>query len=129
MPVKSPVTASPFKNTRRHHRLLQLYYGLTDHRATLLSRIPAMLSLLYLLSPVDLIPDFIPLAGYVDDLVIVPLLLRWSFALLPKQVKEDALRRADRQSRKVKILTIVVVVLLLALLVLLVIWLKKRWTA
>jgi uncharacterized membrane protein YkvA (DUF1232 family) len=39
---------------------------------------------LYLLSPIDLIPDFIPLAGWLDDLVIVPMLVNWIFGLLSR---------------------------------------------
>ncbi len=39
---------------------------------------------LYLLSPIDLIPDFIPLAGWLDDIVIVPMLVTWIFGLLSR---------------------------------------------
>ena len=52
---------------------------------------------LYLISPVDLIPDFIPLAGWLDDVVIVPLLINWIFGLLQKSQRTaqppDAARR------------------------------------
>jgi uncharacterized membrane protein YkvA (DUF1232 family) len=37
---------------------------------------------LYLISPIDLIPDFIPFAGWLDDLVVIPLLVNWIFGLL-----------------------------------------------
>lgn len=40
----------------------------------------------YLLSPIDLIPDLIPLLGWVDDLVIVPLLVTWIVRMLPEKV-------------------------------------------
>jgi uncharacterized membrane protein YkvA (DUF1232 family) len=39
---------------------------------------------LYLLSPVDLISDFLPFIGWLDDLVIVPLLVSWIVAMLPR---------------------------------------------
>lgn len=44
---------------------------------------------LYLLSPVDLIPDIVPLLGVVDDLVLVPLVLGWMLRRLPAHVRRD----------------------------------------
>jgi len=49
----------------------------------------------YLLMPFDLIPDFIPVLGHVDDLVIVPALIALAFWLTPKDVV-DACRRQAR---------------------------------
>ncbi len=45
--------------------------------------------LLYLLSPVDLIPDIVPFFGIVDDLVIVPAAIRWMLNRLPAGVRAD----------------------------------------
>lgn len=39
---------------------------------------------LYLLSPLDFIPDTIPLLGWLDDLVVIPLLVSWIVSLLPQ---------------------------------------------
>lgn len=44
---------------------------------------------LYLLSPVDLLPDFIPVLGLVDDLVLIPLAIRALLNRLPARVKAD----------------------------------------
>jgi uncharacterized membrane protein YkvA (DUF1232 family) len=44
---------------------------------------------LYVLSPVDLIPDFIPILGWVDDIVIVPFAIRWLLQRLPPQLRAD----------------------------------------
>lgn len=41
---------------------------------------------LYLFSPVDLLPDWLPLLGVVDDLVLVPLAVRWLLQRLPPEV-------------------------------------------
>jgi len=45
--------------------------------------------MLYLISPVDLIPDVVPLLGVIDDMVILPLALRWMLGRLPAQVRAD----------------------------------------
>jgi uncharacterized membrane protein YkvA (DUF1232 family) len=44
---------------------------------------------LYLLSPIDLIPDFIPVLGLMDDIFIVPLAIRWLLGKLPGRVRAD----------------------------------------
>jgi uncharacterized membrane protein YkvA (DUF1232 family) len=49
----------------------------------------------YALSPVDLIPDFIPVLGYVDDLIIVPLGIWLVLALIPEEVMTACRARAD----------------------------------
>jgi uncharacterized membrane protein YkvA (DUF1232 family) len=45
--------------------------------------------LAYVLSPVDFIPDFIPLLGLVDDVVLVPVVMRWLLRRLPPGVRAD----------------------------------------
>ncbi|MDB5885427.1 MAG: hypothetical protein JWR74_1598 [Polaromonas sp.] len=48
---------------------------------------------LYLFSPIDLIPDVLPVIGMVDDLVLVPLAIRWLLNRLPPEVMQAAQRR------------------------------------
>lgn len=43
--------------------------------------------LVYLLSPVDLIPDVIPVVGVLDDIVVVPLAIRWLLSRLPAHMR------------------------------------------
>ncbi len=47
------------------------------------------LMLLYVVSPVDLIPDMVPLLGVVDDLVLVPLAIRFVLKRLPARVRDE----------------------------------------
>ena len=54
----------------------------------------AFLTVAYALSPIDLIPDFIPVLGYLDDVILLPMLV----ALTIKFIPEDALERNRKQS-------------------------------
>ena len=64
-----------------------------DDRTPLKAKLLIGLTIGYLLSPIDLIPDFIPILGAIDDLVIVPLLITISIKLIPPLVLEDARER------------------------------------
>jgi uncharacterized membrane protein YkvA (DUF1232 family) len=57
-----------------------------------------VLVLLYLLSPIDLIPDVIPFFGVLDDVVLVPMAIRWMLSRLPADVREHADQRAAGRS-------------------------------
>jgi uncharacterized membrane protein YkvA (DUF1232 family) len=45
--------------------------------------------LLYLVSPIDLIPDFIPVIGLMDDIILVPLAINWLLKRLPAHIRDD----------------------------------------
>jgi uncharacterized membrane protein YkvA (DUF1232 family) len=47
---------------------------------------------LYLLSPIDLVPDAIPFLGVVDDLVLVPFAIRWLLSRLPPELRRETAR-------------------------------------
>jgi uncharacterized membrane protein YkvA (DUF1232 family) len=49
----------------------------------------------YALSPIDLIPDFIPILGYLDDLVLVPLGIALSLRMIPKDVMKECREKAE----------------------------------
>jgi uncharacterized membrane protein YkvA (DUF1232 family) len=48
---------------------------------------------LYVLSPIDLLPDFLPVVGMIDDLVLVPLAIRWMLKRLPPEITQATARR------------------------------------
>ena len=96
--------------------IIVLYYAFRDKRTGLWIKLPALISLIYLLSPVDLIPDFIPFFGYLDDLIVVPLLLNLSIRLLPKEVLAESLAKASRKMKKFQFLLISMIILFIALL-------------
>jgi len=56
----------------------------------------------YALSPIDLIPDFIPVIGYLDDLIIVPAGIALLVTMIPKGVLEECREKARSQSMSMK---------------------------
>src|SRR5689334_8106729 len=73
-----------------------------DKRTPVVANILIGLTVAYLLSPVDLIPDFIPVLGLLDDLIIVPLLIRLSIKLIPKNVLYAAREMVRLNPEKLK---------------------------
>lgn len=67
-----------------------LYLAYRDPRTPWHARIVAGLVVAYALSPIDLIPDFIPVLGYLDDLVLLPLGLMLAVRLIPPAVMAEA---------------------------------------
>jgi hypothetical protein len=51
----------------------------------------------YALSPIDLIPDFIPVIGYIDDLLLLPMGIWLSIRLIPKNVWQECQRQAQEE--------------------------------
>jgi uncharacterized membrane protein YkvA (DUF1232 family) len=96
--------------------LFVLYFAIKDNRTPLLAKFIAFFALVYLISPVDLIPDFIPVAGYLDDLVIVPLLLHIAFRLLPAEVKASGWEKARKQMVKLRIAFTILLILVVGVL-------------
>ena len=66
--------------------VMTVYFAARDPRTPFLIRALAVAVAAYALSPIDLIPDFIPVLGYLDDLLIVPLGLLVVIRLLPPDV-------------------------------------------
>ena len=71
-----------------------VFLALKDRKTPWPAKVFAALTVAYALSPVDLIPDFIPVLGYVDDLVILPLLVALTVKFIPKEVFADYRERA-----------------------------------
>jgi uncharacterized membrane protein YkvA (DUF1232 family) len=66
-----------------------------DHRTPWYARILAACVVAYAFSPIDLIPDFIPVLGYLDDLILIPLGIALALKMIPPQVMADSRVRAQ----------------------------------
>lgn len=67
-------------------KILQLQIALYSNQTPILAKGVALVTITYALSPIDLIPDFIPILGYLDDLIILPLLIYVTIKLIPKEL-------------------------------------------
>jgi uncharacterized membrane protein YkvA (DUF1232 family) len=63
----------------------QVYIALQFKETPWYAKVLAALTIAYALSPIDLIPDFIPILGYLDDLIILPLLVYLTIKLIPAE--------------------------------------------
>ena len=79
---------------------LAVYYVAKDKRTPWLPRIIAMLVAAYAFSPIDLIPDFIPVLGLLDDLIILPLGIALALRLVPQEIWQAAQERAAIDSQR-----------------------------
>ena len=63
-----------------------VFLALKDRETPLFAKIMAAVTVAYALSPIDLIPDFIPVLGYLDDVLLLPALIAMAIKLIPKEV-------------------------------------------
>lgn len=71
-----------------------LYLAARDPRVPWYAKVLAACVVAYALSPIDLIPDFIPVVGYLDDLVLVPLGIAFTLKMIPPSVLAECRQRA-----------------------------------
>lgn len=71
-----------------------VFLVLKDKDTPVLAKIVAGITIGYALSPIDLIPDFIPVLGYLDDVILLPALIALTIKLIPKEIWERNRMRA-----------------------------------
>ena len=71
----------------------RLWFALRHPAAPTWLKVGTALLVLYVLSPIDLIPDWIPGLGMVDDLVLIPLAIRWLLQRLPPELRQASAPR------------------------------------
>lgn len=63
-----------------------LFLSLRDKQTPIIAKIMAGITVAYALSPIDLVPDFIPVLGYLDDVILLPALVALTVKLIPAEV-------------------------------------------
>ncbi|MCC6178000.1 MAG: DUF1232 domain-containing protein [Chloroflexi bacterium] len=106
---------------------LALYLAARDPRVPWYARVLVAGIVAYALSPIDLIPDFIPILGYLDDVILVPLGITLALRMIPPEVMAECRTEAHERlanghptSRAAKIVIILIWILAAGLAILLV---------
>jgi len=102
-----------------------------DPRVPWCARLFAGLVVAYAFSPIDLIPDPIPILGYLDDLVLLPLGVWLALRMIPAEVMAECRERVQQQEQAGKPVNwaaaAVIVAVWLGLAALVVVWLVRQW--
>lgn len=105
-----------------------LYFAYKDPRTPFYAKVLAACIVGYALSPIDLIPDFIPVLGYLDDIILIPLGIALVLKMIPDVVMQDCEEKArttlsrDRPKGRIAAVIIVAIWLFLTALFLLLIF-------
>ncbi|MNW59474.1 hypothetical protein D3C74_373930 [compost metagenome] len=105
--------------------LFVLYLSYRDNRTPWYAKVVAICVVAYAFSPIDLIPDFIPVLGYLDDLIIVPVGISLALKLIPSHIIEDNREKAEEIKKNGKPKNWFVGILFILIWVLLAVWICK----
>lgn len=72
-----------------------VFLALKHSDTPLPAKIFAGITMAYALSPIDLVPDFIPVLGYLDDVILLPLLVALTVKMIPKEVMDECKRQSE----------------------------------
>ena len=88
------------KNLKR--QIFILYFAYRDERVPWYVKLFTACIVAYAFSPIDLIPDFIPILGYLDDVIILPLGIMFALKMIPKDVISDCEVKANEMMKNGK---------------------------
>lgn len=95
--------------------IIAIYLSMRDNRTPVWAKIMIILTISYAFSPIDVIPDFIPILGYLDDLIILPLMITATIKLIPKEVLAECRIKAKESmnvNKKWGIFAAIIIILL-----------------
>ena len=96
-----------------------LYRGIGDPRMPLHVKILAFLIVAYIISPIDIIPDFIPILGILDEVILVPIFLSFTVRLIPDEIRQEYQQqdRLEIEDRRLAVMGSVMVLLVWSVLI------------
>ena len=87
------------KAKRLKNEIHAVYLAYTKHKLPWYAKVLAAAVMAYALSPIDLIPDFIPILGLLDDLILLPLGIALLIKLIPPEVMEECREQAQNEGK------------------------------
>lgn len=103
-------------------QIFVLFYAYRDRETPWYAKLVSLCVVAYAFSPIDLIPDFVPVLGHVDDLILIPLGIRLALRLIPHPVLERAKVKAEQRASGGKPKNWIVGTLVIALWAVAVLW-------
>jgi uncharacterized membrane protein YkvA (DUF1232 family) len=118
---------------RTRRDVVALWYALRHPDTPWYAKAMALLLVVYVISPIDLIPDFIPVLGYLDDIILVPMLIWAILRALPDAVRADSHQRALEWSMRRntaprgKAGTVLAILIWVAIVAAVALWVRAVW--
>jgi uncharacterized membrane protein YkvA (DUF1232 family) len=131
--AKETALLEKLKQRARHLKseTFALYLASRDPRTPWYAKLLVAGIVAYALSPIDLIPDFVPVLGYLDDLILIPLSITLAIKMVPDSVLAECRERARESIRngkpKSRVAGAVIVVIWLILAVLCAVWVYEKF--
>ena len=102
-----------------------IFLALKDKDTSIIAKVFAGITVTYALSPIDLVPDFIPVLGYLDDIILLPMLVALTIKFIPQDVLERNRKLAEgiwQNGKPKKWYYAIPIIMIWVLLIVLIIW-------
>ena len=82
--------------------LLTMYFAIRHRETPWYAKLLIIFSIIYTLSPIDILPDYIPFIGWIDDLLIIPVIYNVVFSIIPGSILTESREKGKQFYRKAK---------------------------
>lgn len=109
--------------------VLMLWFAIKNPATPLTPKLISGFAVAYALSPIDLIPDFIPILGYLDELVILPALIWLAIKFIPLAILSQAREQAEQWHAQAsqKLLGVLGAALIVVIWIVVVVWISRHF--